>query len=132
MHNIMSEERFSQTAWKMSYEQYKKCYCPNCDKTNCPHRDAFRRVPEIDGGLGLCPRLSEKVLFTDADLRKAKAHAYINWENNGPVGFMYEDMWITNPFLDSTGRFELADFNAMCERYGTDNVVAFVKEILGK
>ena len=23
----------------------------------CPHRDAFRRVPLIDGGLALCPNL---------------------------------------------------------------------------
>lgn len=28
-------------------------------KEDCIHRDAFRRVPEIDGGLGLCPRLKE-------------------------------------------------------------------------
>lgn len=24
-------------------------------KENCPHRKGFRRVPAIDGGLGLCP-----------------------------------------------------------------------------
>lgn len=26
-------------------------------KEECPHRDAYRRLPEIDGGLGLCPNL---------------------------------------------------------------------------
>lgn len=25
-----------------------------------PHREAFRRVPVIDGGLGLCPNLNGK------------------------------------------------------------------------
>ena len=55
---IMTKERFLETNWKMSYEDYKKCYCPDCDK-NCPHREAYRRVPKIDGGLGLCPRLKE-------------------------------------------------------------------------
>ena len=43
---MMTEERFKETNYKMSYEEYKKCDCT-----------AYRRVPEIDGGLGLCPNL---------------------------------------------------------------------------
>ena len=54
---IMLREDFKNTAWKMSYEEYKACYCPECNNTNCVHREAFRRVPKIDGGLGLCPNL---------------------------------------------------------------------------
>lgn len=38
-------------------EKYQKCYCPECKKEECPHRGAIRRVPVIDGGLGLCPNL---------------------------------------------------------------------------
>ena len=53
----MTEERFKETNYKMSYEEYKKCYCSGCDKADCIHRDAYRRLPEIDGGLGLCPNL---------------------------------------------------------------------------
>lgn len=53
---MMTKEQFELTNWKMSYEDYQKCYCPNCNK-ECIHRDAFRRVPEVDGGLGLCPML---------------------------------------------------------------------------
>ena len=34
-----------------------KCYCPDCDKADCIHRNAYRRMPEVDGGLGLCPNL---------------------------------------------------------------------------
>lgn len=46
--------------WKCSYEEYKACYCPDCDKKDdCIHSKAFRRMPVIDGGLGLCPRLKE-------------------------------------------------------------------------
>lgn len=56
--SIMSKEQFQNTSWKMTYEKYKKCYCPDCDKEGCPHREAFRRVPKIDGGLGLCPNLN--------------------------------------------------------------------------
>lgn len=55
---MMEKKEFREnTNWKMSYEEYKQCYCPNCDRVDCKHRDAFRRVPEIDGGLGLCPNL---------------------------------------------------------------------------
>lgn len=54
---MMTKEEYKNTNWKMTYEQYQKCYCPECDKANCPHREAFRRVSKIDGGLGLCPRL---------------------------------------------------------------------------
>ena len=57
---IMTKERFKDTGFKMSYEEYQKCYCPDCDNPNCIHRNAYRRMPEIDGGLGLCPRLKEK------------------------------------------------------------------------
>lgn len=55
----MTREQFEKTAWKMSYEEYQKCYCPDCEKEGCPHREAFRRVPRIDGGLGLCPNLEK-------------------------------------------------------------------------
>ena len=55
---MMSKEDFTRnTNWKMSYEQYQKCYCPKCERDDCIHRNAFRRVPKIDGGLGLCPNL---------------------------------------------------------------------------
>ena len=56
----MTREQFeNDTSWKMSYEEYKKCDCTQCDKRDCIHRDAFRRMPRIDGGLGLCPNLEK-------------------------------------------------------------------------
>lgn len=56
---MITEKEFKEnTGWKMTYEQYKACYCPKCEKRkDCIHSGAFRRVPKIDGGLGLCPRL---------------------------------------------------------------------------
>ena len=57
---MMTEERFKETNYKMSYEEYKKCCCQRCMKEDCIHRDAYRRLPEIDGGLGLCPNLKEE------------------------------------------------------------------------
>lgn len=55
----ISREKFSETNWKMSYEEYLKCYCSACEKEHCIHRESYRRVPMIDGGLGLCPNLKE-------------------------------------------------------------------------
>lgn len=39
------------------FKQY--AYCPKCDKKDCIHRDAYRRMPKEVGGLGECPRLPE-------------------------------------------------------------------------
>ena len=54
---MMTKERFAETGFKMSYEEYQKCCCSECRRENCVHREAYRRLPEIDGGLGLCPNL---------------------------------------------------------------------------
>ena len=59
---VMTKEEFQKTGWKMTYEEYVACYCPTCDKkATCLHSGAFRRVPEVDGGLGLCPELKERI-----------------------------------------------------------------------
>ena len=56
----MTREQFeNNTNWKMTFEEYQKCDCTQCDKKDCIHRNAYRRVPRIDGGLGLCPNLKE-------------------------------------------------------------------------
>jgi hypothetical protein len=58
--SIMTKEQFeNNTNWKMTFEEYLKCNCTHCDNKDCIHREAFRRVPVIDGGLGLCPNLKE-------------------------------------------------------------------------
>lgn len=62
------EEFINNTNWKMSYEEYQACDCTQCEKTSCIHRDTYRRVPRIDGGLGLCPNLAalyHDCLFAD-------------------------------------------------------------------
>ena len=56
---MMTEEQLKRTIYTCSYEEYKKCYCPDCKKEDCPHREAFRRYPESTGGLGLCPNLKK-------------------------------------------------------------------------
>lgn len=56
---MMTREEFFMTNFKCTYEEYTKCYCPNCKDKDCPHREAYRRFPKIDGGLGLCHNLKE-------------------------------------------------------------------------
>ena len=46
--------------FKCSYEEYVLFQCDECRRENCIHRDCFRRIPVIDGGLGLCPNLRER------------------------------------------------------------------------
>lgn len=54
---MLTEEEFKKRNFNMSYEEYKKCYCSECDNKTCIHRGTFRRIPMVDGGLGLCPNL---------------------------------------------------------------------------
>lgn len=54
---MITREWFEQTSHKCTFEEYVACDCIECNNTECPHRDAFRRFPESDGGLGLCPNL---------------------------------------------------------------------------
>ena len=32
MKTVMSESEYRNTGWKMPYEDYVKCYCPDCKK----------------------------------------------------------------------------------------------------
>lgn len=85
--------------------------------------------------------LGEKV-FTAEDLAMAKKICFENWEKeNIDIGFEYQDLWISNPFLDSTGRFELESLHDVYEHYGhedgvweyegRENVYNFILRILG-
>lgn len=65
---MMTRERFAETNWKMSYEEYQKCDCTECDKENCIHRGAYRRVPEINGGLGIGGYVTKELKEQFSDL----------------------------------------------------------------
>ena len=51
-----TKEWFKTTAFKMSWDEYQLCDCDQC-KEDCIHRNTYRRLPKVDGGLGLCPKL---------------------------------------------------------------------------
>lgn len=54
-----TKEYFETTRRKMNSEVFLKCDCTACQRENCPHRDALRRLPKIYGGLGMCPNLKK-------------------------------------------------------------------------
>lgn len=56
---MMTKEQFDKTSYNCSYEEHCMCDCSECRESGCRHRDAYRRRPEADGGLGLCPRLKD-------------------------------------------------------------------------
>lgn len=53
----MTREQFEHTGWKMTFAEFQACDCTRCSRDACPHREAYRRVPFVDGGLALCPNL---------------------------------------------------------------------------
>ena len=57
----LSRDEFEKTNYKMTYDKYCKCYCPECEKQkSCPVSQMYLRLPRVDGGLGLCPNLNKE------------------------------------------------------------------------
>lgn len=75
-------------------------------------------------------------MFTTAEINKAKELAYENLNkalnDEDSIGFEFNGQWITNPFVEESGRFEFANYEVMCEHYGKDNVEKIINEILRK
>lgn len=70
--------------------------------------------------------------WTKEELRHAEGLAYKNWEKENGVGFEHLGTWISNPFIDPTGRFPLADINKMYALYGVENVDSFIERVSAK
>ena len=69
--------------------------------------------------------------FSKEELEQAKRLSYENWEKTDTeLGFEFCGQWITNPFVEISGRFEFADITAMCEFYSKENVYNFISNIL--
>ena len=45
--------------WFSEYGECAPTECGKCDRKNCIHREAFRRLLKRDGGLELCPLFDE-------------------------------------------------------------------------
>lgn len=56
-------------------------------------------------------------MFSEKELKKAKELAYANWNkalnDEDSVGFEYKGQWISNPFIEQSGRFEFVNYEAM-------------------
>ena len=75
-------------------------------------------------------------MFTTAEINKAKELAYENWDkalnDEDSIGFEHNGQWITNPFVECSGRWEFVNYEVMCEYYGLENVEKFIKDILNQ
>lgn len=75
-------------------------------------------------------------MFTTAEINKAKELAYENWDkalnDEDSIGFEFNGQWISNPFLEESGRFEFVNYEVMCEHYGLKNVENFIRIILNQ
>ena len=71
-------------------------------------------------------------IFSKEDLSLAKQLAYENWENQevSDIGFEFKGAWVTNPFVEVSGRFEFENLDAMCEYYGRKNVLDLLNKLL--
>lgn len=71
-------------------------------------------------------------VYSKEDLDMAKQMAYENWENqeDTELGFEFKGSWVTNPFVEVSGRFEFNSFEAMCDYYGKRNVCDFLNKLL--
>ena len=44
----LSREEFEKTNYKMSYDKYCKCYCPDCEReSSCPVSQMYLRLPRV-------------------------------------------------------------------------------------
>lgn len=62
-------------------------------------------------------------------LEIAKKVAEENFNNGNydtEIGFEFNGMWIINPWIDESGRFELNDEEAI-NTYGKDNIEEFIE-----
>ena len=67
-------------------------------------------------------KVTDNTVFTEEQLKLAKQLSYDNWEKEDGIGFVWEGVWVTNPFLEESGRFEFVGYKKMCKHYGKENV----------
>lgn len=70
----------------------------------------------------------ELLNISEQDMLRVKQHCS-NVDTDSPIGFEFDGMWITNIFLDSSGRFEYSLVDAIKE-YGIENIQKFVASII--
>lgn len=73
-------------------------------------------------------------VFSKEELDLVRQLAYENWENQeeSDIGFEFEGIWVTNPFVEVSGGFEFKSFDAMCKYYGKKNIFDFLNRLLGR
>lgn len=109
----MTKEQFEQTAYngKITYETYQQCDCTEC-KRECIHREAYRRMPEEVGGLGLCPNLKAKYklrVYELAGINKGNLDHEEYFETKEEMDERYSDLFEYELYNLNPTAWELVD-----------------------
>lgn len=64
---------------------FASCNCAKCDK-KCVHNNAYRRLPEVIGGLGLCENLEY-----ENEMKHGKRLPGYKFDDSGAEYHEYED-----------------------------------------
>ena len=57
---MMTREQFEKMELDMTYNEWKACYCNECNrKDDCVYYHSHKRFPESAGGRALCPNLDK-------------------------------------------------------------------------
>ena len=64
------------------------------------------------------------------NIETLRALSFENMENEETeIGFEFKGQWITNPFLDASGRFEFENIEEAYKYYGEENVEIFIEKL---
>ena len=78
-------------------------------------------------------KICKALNITEQQFNEIMRYAFSTHTDNivDVIGFESNDVWITNPFIDDTGRFDLTVDESILT-YGEDNIYKYCKEVLQK
>ena len=81
-------------------------------------------IDALEKGRKLCMEGDSKMYESIREFTDRQFFAEAS-DGTGRIGFVFKDQFITDPWIDESGRFELDDERAV-SKYGADNVALFI------
>ncbi len=81
-------------------------------------------IDALEKGRKLCMEGDSKMYESIREFTDRQFFAEAS-DGTGRIGFVFKDQFITDPWIDESGRFELDDEKAV-SKYGADNVALFI------
>lgn len=95
------------------------------------HKAFPDKTTDTQCGWGMMELLDEKVTTVTLSLEQFKAARELAYKNDveSEIGFEFNGLWITNPFVEPSSRFEFVNSEAMCKYYGQENIYGFLEKL---